>query len=195
MNSTHPLRRRAILIFAAAACLTATGCHKKIRVPALPPAPPPVLETVTIPPPTHHTDELPREETPAPVVATPPAVQKPRPRRPRKPATRPTETATAASPALPGAPAATTADPSPIGELTTGGEAGTQGRQETESLLNTVQRRLDRLSEDTKNAHQEQVERVRLFVKRAQEAWKTGDLEGARTLATKANVLLDDISK
>jgi hypothetical protein len=192
MTSTSQPRHRATLIFAAAMCLAASGCHKKIRVPPLPPAPPPVLETVTIPPPTHHTDELPQVETPPPAAITPPAQQKPRPRRPRKPAARPTDTATVNAPALPGAPA-TTVDPSPIGELTTGGEAGTQGRQETESLLNTVQKRLDHLSDEIKKAHQEQVERVRLFVKRAQDAWKTGDLEGARTLATKANVLLDDI--
>jgi len=154
-----------------------------------------VIQTVTIPPPTHHTEELPKPpEPPAPVAAEPPTVQKPRPRRPKKPAQRTSETATGTMPALPGSPAAT-ADPSPIGELTTGGEAGTQGRQETETLLGTVQKRLEQLSDVIKNAHQEQIERVRLFVKRAQEAWKTGDVEGARTLATKANVLLDDISK
>ncbi|ADV83339.1 lipoprotein [Terriglobus saanensis] len=194
MNPTSQPGLRASFVLAAVACLAATGCSKKIRVPALPPAPPPVIATVTIPPPTHHTDELPKQEAPAPVAVTPPAIQKPRPKRSRKPAPHPTETAAVATPALPSSPA-TSADPSPIGELTTGGEAGTQGRQEAESLLNTVQKRLDQLSEEMKKDHQDQVERVRLFVKRAQEAWKMGDLEGARTLATKANVLLDDISK
>ncbi len=195
MSPTPKPGFRASFVFAAVACLAVTGCHKRVRVPAMPPAPPPAIQTVTIPPPTHHTEELPKPpEAPAPVAVEPPPAQKPRPRRPKKPVTRPTETAVAVTPALPGA-AAATADPSPIGELTTGGEAGTQGRQETETLLGAVQKRLEQLSDVIKNAHQEQVERVRLFVKRAQEAWKSGDVEGARTLATKANVLLDDISK
>jgi hypothetical protein len=194
MNPTSQSGLRASFVLAAVACLAATGCSRKIRVPALPPAPPPVIATVTIPPPTHHTEELPQQEVSAPVATAPPTIQKPRPKRPKKPSQRTTETASATTPVLPGS-AATSADPSPIGELTTGGEAGTQGRQEAESLLNTVQKRLDQLSDEMKKDHQDQVERVRLFVKRAQEAWKSGDLEGTRTLATKANVLLDDISK
>jgi hypothetical protein len=80
-----------------------------------------------------------------------------------------------------------------IGQLSTGSEVSNQTRQQVETLLLNVQKRLGDLSSDTQNAHRDQVERVRLFLKQAQDAWKSGDVEGTRTLATKANVLLDDI--
>ncbi len=40
-----------------------------------------------------------------------------------------------------------------------------------------------------------QVSKVKNFLKDAQEALKTGDAEGAKTLATKAKLLLDDLEK
>ena len=40
-----------------------------------------------------------------------------------------------------------------------------------------------------------QVSKVKNFLKDAQEALKTGDAEGAKTLATKAKLLMDDLEK
>ncbi len=40
-----------------------------------------------------------------------------------------------------------------------------------------------------------QVSKVKNFLKDAQEALNTGDAEGAKTLATKAKLLLDDLEK
>ena len=40
-----------------------------------------------------------------------------------------------------------------------------------------------------------QVSKVKNFLKDAQDALKSGDAEGAKTLATKAKLLLDDLEK
>lgn len=82
---------------------------------------------------------------------------------------------------------------SSIGQLTTSSEVSSQTRQQTEDLIAKVQQRLKSLSADTQQQHHDQVDRVRLFTKQAQDAWKSGDVEGANTLATKASVLIDDI--
>ena len=41
--------------------------------------------------------------------------------------------------------------------------------------------------------HAREIDQARLFLKQATEAWNKQDIEGARTLATKAKLLLDEI--
>ena len=43
--------------------------------------------------------------------------------------------------------------------------------------------------------HSHQMEQARLFLRQAEEAWKKLDVEGTRTLATKARLLLDEVSE
>lgn len=89
------------------------------------------------------------------------------------------------------APPAAIAD---LGELTTGGESNNeQMRRQTDDLLKSQNRRLSTLSPSIASSHSKQVEQARLYLKQAGDAWNKQDIEGARTLGTKAKVILDEI--
>lgn len=81
--------------------------------------------------------------------------------------------------------------PLDLGQLTTGEAAPL--RQQTEDLLHAQERRLSVISPAVAALHSQQVEQARTFLRQAEEAWKKLDVEGARTLATKAKVLLDEV--
>ena len=93
--------------------------------------------------------------------------------------------------------AADSTEPEPvdIGELTAGGEAAPQARQEAVELIASTDQRLKALSSATIGAHRAQIGRVRNFQQQAQRALASGDADGARTLATKGKLLLDDLLK
>jgi hypothetical protein len=100
----------------------------------------------------------------------------------------------------PGTQIASTAPvPSPeetaIGALTAGGETNPQTKQEAADLIASIEKRLNALPAQKADEQKAQVSKVRNFWKDAQEALKTGDAEGAKTLATKAKLLLDDLEK
>lgn len=176
----RPLR----IAVACAMALALAGCAKKPIVAAAPPPPPPTA-MVSVPPPSHPTEPLPKE----PLIASPslniPAetpVKPPRPRL-RPTPTQPTEAMLTPPPAV--------AD---LGELTTGGESNNeQMRRQTDDLLKTQNRRLSTLAPSTVARHSKQVEQARLYLKQAGDAWNKQDIEGARTLGTKAKVLLDEL--
>ncbi|WP_047488193.1 hypothetical protein [Terriglobus sp. TAA 43] len=164
--------------------LPLAGCNKRVTAVAPPPPPTPTA-VVSVPPPTHPTEPLPEipvitsEEVPIP---TEPVVRPPV--RRRIPTTnQPVETASAAPSGI--------AD---LGELTTGGESNNeQFRHQTEDLLRTQNRRLTSMSTAIIAMHSQQVEQARLYLRQAADAWKKQDMEGARTLGTKAKVILDEI--
>ena len=79
--------------------------------------------------------------------------------------------------------------------MTAGGETNPQTRQEAEDLIASVEKRLNALPAQKVEEQKAQVSKVRNFWKDAQEALKSGDAEGAKTLATKAKLLLDDLEK
>ena len=166
--------------------LSLAGCHRNPKVIAAAAPPPPPLETVSVPPPTHPTEPMPE----APVIASPdlpltvPPVRRPQPPR-RRPAPTPQTQTAAAAPA----PA-----PMDLGNLTTGGEStNTALLQQTDDLLKAQTRRLNAIPSATIALHSQQIEQARLFLKQASDAWTKQDIEGARTLATKAKVLLDEV--
>jgi hypothetical protein len=152
-----------------------SGCHKKAPVAAAPPLPPPEMSSV--PPLSHHTDpdpDIPLEEAEALTVLLPRhTVFRYRP--------VPLQQIIIA-PAPP--------PPIELGQLTAG---DTAPRQETEDLLRSQQRRLSAISPAIAALHSQQVEQARLFLKQADDAWQKSDVDGARTLATKAKVLLDEV--
>jgi ribosomal protein S20 len=82
-----------------------------------------------------------------------------------------------------------------IGALTAGGEANPQTKQEAADLITSSEKRLNALPVQKAEDEKAQVSKVKNFLKDAQEALKTGDAEGAKTLATKAKLLLDDLEK
>lgn len=166
--------------------LALTGCHKRVLAASV--APPPIetgppAPAITVPPPTHITPDAELEQPPAPAEEP----VKPTPKPPaKKPASKP-------------APPVTTPPPSSginaLGVLSTGGNVSSESRNEAQSLLRSVHQRMDSLPLDVQNNHHDQFERVRNFVKQADDAWKSGDVEGTRNLATKARVLLNEIQR
>jgi hypothetical protein len=87
------------------------------------------------------------------------------------------------------------AEASPVGELSAGGNAAPQTQQDASDLISSSEQRLARLSQAIARQQQAQLRKVRYFLKQAKQALNTGDAEGAKTLATKAKLLLDDVVK
>lgn len=88
-----------------------------------------------------------------------------------------------------------TPDDSVVGDLSAGGESGPMVRQEAESVLKDNDRRLRALPESLLHGQRSQVSKVRDFQRRARQALTSSDIEGAKTLAIKAKLLLDDLEK
>jgi ribosomal protein S20 len=166
------------------------GCRHKAQVAILPAVLTPVaLEEIPEP------SNLPMVEVPPVKLPPVPVVSDAgKPRRERKkpapktaPAPEPAQTASAAP------------EPSPeetaIGALTAGGEANPQTKQEAADLITSSEKRLNALPAQKAEDEKAQVSKVKNFLKDAQDALKTGDAEGAKTLATKAKLLLDDLEK
>ena len=62
-------------------------------------------------------------------------------------------------------------------------------------MIASNERRLNGLSSQLQESEKAQISKVRNFQKQAQDALSSGDVEGAKTLATKAKLLLDDMEK
>jgi ribosomal protein S20 len=168
-----------------------SGCRHKTQL-----APLPVIQTqvdlLDIPEP----DNLPLlEATPVNTLPEPTAAAATKLKRERK------KTAKIAPPAVPAVPSIPTAsiEPSPevtaIGALTAGGETNPQAKQEAADLIASIEKRLNAFTAQTTDDQKAQISKVRNFWRDAQAALKSGDAEGAKTLATKAKLLLDDLEK
>jgi ribosomal protein S20 len=157
------------------------------------------MELVDIPEP----DDLPLlEVTPVKLPPEPTAAAAAKLKREHK--KPPAKVASVAPPVTPAATTTTTtttttAEPSPevtaIGALTAGGEENPQTKQEASDLIASIEKRLNALPTQTTDDQKAQISKVRNFWRDAQEALKSGDAEGAKTLATKAKLLLDDLEK
>jgi ribosomal protein S20 len=166
------------------------GCRHKPQLAPLPPILTPVaLEDIPEP------DNLPIvEATPVRLPPVPVSADAGKPKRKKK---QPPKAIVPAEP-VPETQVAT-ATPSPeetaIGALTAGGETNPQTKQEAADLIASIEKRLTALSTQKAEEEKAQVSKVRNFWKEAQEALKSGDAEGAKTLAIKAKLLLDDLEK
>ena len=163
--------------------------HKRPKVPVLPAVLAPVeLETppapVNLPLLQAPTEELP----PTPVAE---AAASPRRER-RRPVPKAVVTP---APTDEGAETQPMTDEAAIGELTAGGMADPQAQQEARDLIASIQRRLNALPVETVKKQSSQINKVRNFWLQAQAAFNSGDAEGAKTLATKGKLLLDDLEK
>jgi hypothetical protein len=125
---------------------------------------------------------------PAPVPPPLQPVQPPKPVARKKPAPAPKE-----------APPVQVASAEPatlaIGSLSAGGESSPQSQQEAKDLIAAIKKRLAALPSKTANQQKDEVRQVNNFVKQAQQALDSGDADGAKNLATKAKLLMDDIEK
>ncbi len=80
-----------------------------------------------------------------------------------------------------------------IGDLTPGGDQDPKTQKEASDLIAANEKRLNALPPETVRKQAALVSNVRNFQKQAQQALKTGDAAGAKTLATKGKLLLDDL--
>ncbi|MGO8756919.1 MAG: hypothetical protein ACLQG3_02230 [Terracidiphilus sp.] len=94
-------------------------------------------------------------------------------------------------------PPETAVNPSPavsaIGELSSG-DAGDY-RWQTQSLIDSIERGVNGINRGLTDSEQKTAEQIREFLKQARTALATGDVDGAHTLAAKAKVLLDELTK
>jgi hypothetical protein len=85
---------------------------------------------------------------------------------------------------------------SPIGQLTTGDSAlGERTKHETADLIGETQQGLTGIKRSLSSEEKVTATQIRTFLKQAQQALDNGDTDGAHTLATKAKLLLDELTK
>jgi hypothetical protein len=82
-----------------------------------------------------------------------------------------------------------------IGNLSTGTDTTPQIQQRAQEMISSVFKRMQALSSRTAGAQRRELDRVRNFLKQAQQALDTGDIDGAKNLAVKAGLLVDGIEK
>jgi len=143
-------------------------------------------------------EEIPEPENP-PMVEVPqiklppvPVATNAKPKRERK---KPAPKVTAPEPPVQVASVTPPPEETAIGALTAGGEASPQTKQDAADLIASSEKRLNALPAKKAEDEKAQVSKVKNFLKDAQDALKSGDAEGAKTLATKAKLLLDDLEK
>jgi hypothetical protein len=189
------LRRLLAATLCAAVSLGLSGCvlQKKAKAVVLPQSQAPVA--LATPP----SDDLPMVEAhPVNDLPVPTAAAAAKPKTRRRVAPKPA--AAAAATPTPNAPTQVAGaeglpEGSPIGELTAVGDASPQRRQEAANLIASNEKRLKSLPPKTVNTQRSQISKILNFQRQAQEALNSGDAEGAKTLATKASLLLYDIDR
>jgi hypothetical protein len=82
---------------------------------------------------------------------------------------------------------------SAIGQLSSGDPA--DFRQQTESSIADIERRLNGINRALGDAERKTAGHIREFLKQARAAIASGDVEGAHTLAGKAEVLLEELTQ
>jgi hypothetical protein len=189
------MRRAMVALLCAGLSVGLSGCfHKNAQAIVLPQNQAPVaLDTPSLSVSEPMVESTPLPSTPVPIAA---AAAKPKHER-RKPATKAAAPATPPPTPPPAQVAAVEGLPegSSIGALTAGGDSSPQLRQEAIDLIASNDRRLKALPADVVNLQKPQISKIRNFQRQAQEALDSGDAEGAKTLATKAKLLLYDLDR
>lgn len=85
---------------------------------------------------------------------------------------------------------------SPIGQLTAGDSAvGERTKHETADLIGETKQGLSGIKRSLSTDEKVTATQIQTFLKQAQQALENGDTDGAHTLATKAKLLLDELTK
>lgn len=176
-------------------CVLLSGClfHRQ-QVPPL--APQAKTPNIYVPPPSE--TQLPpmqADDTPPKLTdAKPVTAEEVKPKKHVKrqaappPTSAPAPVADASEPTA--APAAT------LGQLAPGGGAANpKQQQEAIARIAAVEKRISDLPSATADREQKQIAKIRLFLNEASDALKGGDVEGAGILTTKADLLMDDLTK
>ena len=186
----YSMQRLAGAVVCAGIAVSLSGCHHRTpQVPVLPAVLAPVPLATLPPPTTEPMLNAPPAQPQLPIPIAEAAASPKRERRhtaPRTAAAVPEET-----PAIP--------EPVPeadaIGQLTTGGATNPQAQQEAAEMILSIGNRLNAIPPQTARHQRSQINKIRNFWHQAQGALHSGDVEGAKTLATKARLLLDDLDK
>ncbi len=173
-------------------CAFLSGCVHEQKVPPL--APQAKTPNVYVPPPPE--TKLPpmqSEDTPPNLTDAKPAEAEEM--KPKKKVKRPPPAPVAAAP-TPAPTETPSTPPATLGELAPGGgNANPRQQQEVMARIAAVEKRINDLPSNTADREQKQIAKVKQFLKEASDAWKGGDVEGAGILATKADLLMDDLTK
>jgi hypothetical protein len=207
---------RSLCVLLAILC---TGCsHKTPVTPQQAQAPPLQTGKGTLEPPKKTTQQAEKSDTPLASPLPPPSAQTvplppPTPkkvRKPKKPKPADTPQVTAAGSQngqASAGPATAQATPpaqlqpaaasnSAIGQLTTGDSAsGERTKHETADLIGSTQQGLISIKRSLSNEEKATAGQIHNYLKQAQQALENGDADGAHLLATKAKVLLDELTK
>jgi hypothetical protein len=85
---------------------------------------------------------------------------------------------------------------SPIGQLSSTGEGTTsQGRHDIEQLIASIESGLNNIKRPLSTEEQATSTQIKTFLTKAKQELIDNDLDGAQTLATKAKVLLEELTK
>jgi outer membrane biosynthesis protein TonB len=142
-------------------------------------------------------ETAPEPDNPPMIAAVPESVPVPEPSQPVEPPKKVTRRKPAPVKEAPPVQVASAAVPAElaIGALSSGGDSTPQTQQEAKELIAATQKRLKALSGKTASQQKDQVRQVRHFLTQAQQALDSRDAEGAKNLATKAKLLMDDVEK
>lgn len=177
-------RHTAVLSLALTAGLA--GCRHKTTAFVLPrTAHAPIeLEAPPVPDSPPSIATIPEQELEPLPPPPPPVVPRRRPASAPKDVQPPVQVASAPDPAA-----------MAIGTLSAGGDSTAQSQQQARDLIASLLKRIAALSARTVDAQRKQISQVQNFARQAQKALDSGDAEGARNLATKAKLLMDDLEK
>jgi hypothetical protein len=135
----------------------------------------------------------PTDLPPAVTDAKPPVAEQVKPKRKAK-RQQPVVVAPVTPPPTP-EPEPAPVETAKLGELAPGGDTNPQQQQQVAGKIAAVEKRVNGLPAAVADREQKQIAKVKLFLKEANDALKSGDVEGARILATKADLLVDDVQK
>jgi len=167
--------------------LETTQPQEKSETPLASPLPPPSSQSVPLPPPTpkkvRHPKKAPAKSTDTTQTAG-------------NSGSAPAASGSTTAQATPQTVSATGSPGSPIGQLTTGDSAlGERTKHETADLIGGTQQGLNGIKRSLSTDEQVTAAQIRTFLKQAQQELDSGDTDGAHTLATKAKLLLDELTK
>ena len=164
--------------------LLLTGCFHKTQVAKNQPLAPPIEDTPPPKPEPAPTNLAPPEVT-IPVQqeetqVTPPAEPVKKPPKHKKPANTPTQVASNGMPAV-----------SAIGQLSTPDAPNI--RQQTDASIESTEKALNGINRTLSDQEQKTAAQIREWLKQARQALTAGNIDGARGLADKAKVLLEEL--
>ncbi len=161
-----------------------------VHIPTLPALPPPPLRDVAVAtePPENPEPVHPRRTTHhKPAAPIKPAAAVDTTTQTADKGVPPVQTQTASAPA---------SDVSPIGQLSSGGgDASSPEHQDVEHLIDDTENGLNGIKRALSSDEQVTSTQIKTFLAKAREHLADNDLDGAKTLANKAKVLLEELTK